>query len=79
MSSLLRGTGAFFIVLGLLFGVFFGIKDHQFVVALNLVLLGLIPGIMCISMALILDRLNENRRYLEEVLRRLPEGQNGTF
>ncbi|MNW67370.1 hypothetical protein D3C74_459510 [compost metagenome] len=52
VSILLRGTGAFFIVLA-------------------------IPGIMCIAMALILDRLDENRRYLKEVLRRLPEGQNG--
>ncbi|MNP61180.1 hypothetical protein D3C76_1563360 [compost metagenome] len=79
MSKLLRGTGAFFIVLGLIYGLFFGIRNQQFAVILNFAFMGLIPGILFIAIAIILDRQEMNHRYLEEILSKLPEVRDGRF
>ncbi|MBA9086373.1 divalent metal cation (Fe/Co/Zn/Cd) transporter [Fontibacillus solani] len=79
MSKLLRGIGAFFIVLGFIYGLFFGIRDQQIAIIINFAFLGLIPGILFIAIAIILDRQEMNRRYLEEILSKLPEVHNGRF
>ncbi|MNP36232.1 hypothetical protein D3C76_1296040 [compost metagenome] len=79
MSKLLRGIGAFSIVLGLIYGLFFGIRNEQLAVILNFAVMGLIPGILFIAIANILDRQEINRRYLEEILSKLPEARNGRF
>ncbi|MNI14438.1 hypothetical protein D3C73_676990 [compost metagenome] len=79
MSKLLRGIGAFSIVLGLIYGLFFGIRNQQFAVILNFAVIGLIPGILFIAIAILLDRQELNRRYLEEILSKLPEVRNGRF
>ncbi len=70
MSRLLQIIGFVFIVGSLLAGTIQGIYGGEWLAALLQILGGFLAGIIFLALALILERLDENRAYLEELLER---------
>ncbi|RCX17015.1 hypothetical protein DFP94_11076 [Fontibacillus phaseoli] len=73
MSKLLKGIGILFIAGSLLAFVVLGIFEGAWGAGFLLFLRCFLIGVVLLALASILDRLNENRYYLEVLLQRTEE------
>lgn len=70
MSKLLNGIGFASIIVSFLAGITQGIYGSGWLAALLQIIGGIVAAIIFFALALILDRLDENREYLEILLDR---------
>lgn len=73
MSKILNFIGIIIIAGSFLTGLGLGIYGSSWGALVTLTIQGFLAGIVFLALAMILDRLDENRWYLEELLERLPE------
>lgn len=73
MIKFFNGIGIVIIAGSLLSGAVMGFSMGEWGQAFWTVVAGILFGIIYIALAVILERIDDNRYYLEEVLNRLPE------